>query len=271
MTHGQAFRELGLPIADVLDELSTTLSAASACVLIAPPGAGKTTVVPLALLSASWFQDLKILVVVPRRLAARTAAERMAELLGEAVGETVGVRARLASQIGPATRIEVVTEGVFTRIVIDDPELTGVGIVIFDEFHERSLEADFGLALCVDVQAALREDLKLLVMSATLDGGHISSVLQDAPVIESEGRMYPIETRYVGADRSARIEQKLADVIVTALREETGSCLVFLPGQGEIRRLEALLQQSLRDPSIEILPLFGGMSLDAQRAAIRPC
>ncbi|MEM7748316.1 MAG: ATP-dependent helicase HrpB [Pseudomonadota bacterium] len=271
MKHGHAFRELGLPILDVLDELLMTLSASSACVLIAPPGAGKTTVVPLALLGADGLPDSKVLVVVPRRLAARTAAERMAELLGEKVGETVGVRARLASQIGPATRIEVVTEGVFTRMVIDDPELTGIGVVIFDEFHERSLEADFGLALCLDIQAALREDLKLLIMSATLDGGHISSVLHDASIVESEGRMYPIETRYVGVDRRARIERQLADVVVAALHEEPGSCLVFLPGQGEIWRLETMLQQLLRDQSIEVLPLFGGMSLDAQRAAIRPC
>ena len=270
MMHGQTFRDLRLPIFDVLDKLLTTLSEHRASVLIAPPGAGKTTIVPLALLGADWLRDQKILVVVPRRLAARSAAERMAHLLKESVGEQVGIRARLASQVGPATRIEVITEGVFTRMVIDDPELSGIGMVIFDEFHERSLEADFGLALCCDVQGGLRDDLRLLIMSATLDGARISSVLKDAPVVESQGRVFPIETRYVSADRRRRIEQQVCDVVLDALLRDEGSCLVFLPGQGEIRRAQALIHDQLGDDAVDILPLYGGMSLDAQRAAIKP-
>ncbi len=270
MKHRQALQELSLPIFDVLDGLLTTLSDRTAAVLIAPPGAGKTTVVPLALLDAAWLNRKKILVVVPRRLAARSAAERMASLLGEAVGETVGMRARLASRIGPRTRIEVVTEGVFSRIVIDDPELSGIGLVIFDEFHERSLEADFGLALCCDVQDGLRDDLRLLVMSATLDGGQISAVLNDAPVLESQGRMFPVKTFYTGVDRRGRIEPQVCDVVENAMQQDSGSCLVFLPGQGEIRRVLSMLQERLVDETVDILPLYGGMSPEAQHAAIRP-
>ena len=271
MKHNQVLCGIHLPIVDVLDELRGTLAANSSCVLIAPPGAGKTTVVPLALLDADWLAGKKILVVVPRRLAARSAAERMAELLDERVGATIGMRARLASKIGDTTRIEVITEGVFTRMIIDDPELSGVGAVIFDEFHERSLEADFGLALCIDVQLALREDLKIIVMSATLDGGRVSAVLNNAPVVESQGRAFPVDTHYVGSDQRERLEQRVCQAVLRALRSEEGSCLVFLPGQGEIRRALDLLDQNLDDETVEILPLYGGLSLEVQRAAIQPC
>ena len=271
MKHNQVFGTTPLPIIDVLDELREALAANSSCVLIAPPGAGKTTVVPLALLDADWLGGTKILVVVPRRLAARSAAERMAELLDERVGATIGIRARLASKIGQATRIEVITEGVFTRMVIDDPELAGVGAVIFDEFHERSLEADFGLALCIDVQAALREDLKIIVMSATLDGDRISAALANAPVIESEGRAFPVQTHYVGSEQHERLEQRVCHAVLRALHNDQGSCLVFLPGQGEIRRTVDFLSQNLDDATVEILPLYGGLTLEAQRAAIQPC
>ena len=168
--------------------------------LVAPPGAGKTTRVPLVLLEESWAKEKKILVLEPRRLAARAAAARMAATLGEQVGDTVGLRVRFGSQVTKRTRIEVVTEGIFTRLVIDDPSLEGVAAVLFDEFHERSLDADLGLALARDAQQALRPDLKLLVMSATLDGARVAALLGDAPAIESEGRAFPVETRYLGRD-----------------------------------------------------------------------
>ena len=190
--------------------------------LAAPPGAGKTTVVPLALLDGRWLGGGKILVLEPRRLAARAAAERMAQTLGETAGETVGYRTRLQSRIGPRTRIEVITEGVFTRMILDDPGLEGVGAVLFDEFHERSLDADLGLALARDSQAVLRDDLRLLVMSATLDIAGVSRLLDGAPVIEAQGRMFPVETLYLGRNPVERIEDAMARACLTALGEETG-------------------------------------------------
>ena len=171
--------------------------------LVAPPGAGKTTRVPLWLLDELWAADKKILVLEPRRLAARAAAERMAATLNEKVGETVGLRVRFGSKVSRRTRIEVVTEGIFTRLILDDPSLEGVAAVLFDEFHERSLDADLGLALARDVQQGLRDDLRLLVMSATLDGARVAKLLGDAPVIESEGRAFPVETRYLGRDANS--------------------------------------------------------------------
>ena len=190
----------GLPIDLVLPRLTAALAAANCAVLVAPPGAGKTTRVPLVLLDEAWAKDKKILVLEPRRLAARAAASRMAATLGEQVGETVGLRVRFGSRISKRTRIEVVTEGVFTRLVLDDPSLDGIAAVLFDEFHERSLDADLGLALARDAQQGLCPDLKLLVMSATLDGARVAALLGNAPVIESEGRAYPVETRYLGRD-----------------------------------------------------------------------
>ena len=187
-----------LPIDDALPAVRAALSARTCAVLVAPPGAGKTTRVPLALLDESWAAGKKLLVLEPRRLAARAAAARMAATLGEKVGETVGLRVRLQSLVSDHTRIEVVTEGVFTRMILDDPSLEGVGAVLFDEFHERSLDADLGLALALDAQAGLREDLRILVMSATLDGARVRALLGEAPLIESEGRAYPVATRYVG-------------------------------------------------------------------------
>ena len=194
-----------LPIHAVLEPLKAALSAGNTAVLAAPPGAGKTTVVPLALLDQPWL-DGKVLVLEPRRLAARAAADRMATTLGEQPGGTVGYRTRLQSRIGPNTRIEVITEGVFTRMILDDPGLDGVGAVLFDEFHERSLDADLGLALARDTQKLLREDLRLLVMSATLDVVGVSRLLDGAPVIEAEGRAWPVETRYLGRNPSERFE-----------------------------------------------------------------
>src|SRR5947199_6055840 len=187
-----------LPIDAVLDELSRTLAQRNAAVLVAPPGAGKTTRVPLALLDEPWVEGKKIIVLEPRRIAARASAERMASTLGERVGETVGYRVRFGSRVSRATRIEVVTEGIFSRQILDDPELNGIGAVLFDEFHERSLDADLGLALARDAQTGLREDLRILVMSATLDGARVAKLLGDAKVIASEGRAFPVETRYLG-------------------------------------------------------------------------
>ncbi len=191
-----------LPIDDALPELTAALRARNAAVLVAPPGAGKTTRVPLVLAQEPWAKGKKIIVLEPRRLAARAAAARMAATLGEEVGATVGYRVRFGSKVSRATRIEVVTEGVFTRMVLDDAALDGVAALLFDEFHERSLDADLGLALARDVQSGLREDLKLLVMSATIDGARVASLLGDAPVIESQGRAFPVETRYLGRDRA---------------------------------------------------------------------
>ncbi|MES0880438.1 ATP-dependent helicase HrpB [Roseibium sp. SCP14] len=263
-----AFRS-PLPIDDVLPILLQTLERQSNAVLVAEPGAGKTTRVPLALLQADWRRDGKILVLEPRRLAARAAARRMASELGERPGETVGYRVRMETKVSAKTRIEVITEGVFTRLILDDPELSGVAAILFDEFHERSLDGDLGLALALDVQSALREDLRLVPMSATLDAAGISSLLGKAPVIESKGRSFPVETRYLGRNAKDRIEPQIVRAVRQALTEETGSLLVFLPGQGEIKRTADLLSGKI--PSdCQIAPLYGGLDAKAQDAAIRP-
>ncbi|MDP3800873.1 ATP-dependent helicase HrpB [Brevundimonas sp.] len=259
-----------LPIHAVLEPLKAALVAGHAAVLVAPPGAGKTTVVPLALLEEPWLEGGKVLVLEPRRLAARAAAERMAASLGEQAGDTVGYRTRLQSRIGPRTRIEVITEGVFTRMILDDPGLEGVGAVLFDEFHERSLDADLGLALARESQGLLREDLRLLVMSATLDIAGVSRLLDGAPVIEADGRMFPVETRYLGRNPVERIEDAAARAILQALGEEGGSVLVFLPGQGEIHRVARRLGERLRDPAVDVVPLYGALDRETQDRAIQP-
>ncbi|HEX6611073.1 MAG TPA: DEAD/DEAH box helicase, partial [Hyphomicrobiaceae bacterium] len=187
-----------LPVDGVLPDLKSALAERGSAVLVAPPGAGKTTRVPAALLGEPWLGAAKILVLEPRRIAARAAAEHMARRLGERLGDTVGLRTRLATSVGPGTRIEFVTEGIFTRLILDDPALTGIGAVIFDEFHERSIDADFGLALALDARSAFRPDLRLLVMSATLDASPVGALLGDASIIKSEGRAFPIDTRYLG-------------------------------------------------------------------------
>jgi ATP-dependent helicase HrpB len=259
-----------LPIHDVLDELKAALAGRSSAVLAAPPGAGKTTVAPLALLDEPWAKGGKLIVLEPRRLAARAAAARMAATLGENVGETVGYRVRMASRVSARTRIELVTEGVFTRMILGDPALEGVACVLFDEFHERSLDADLGLALARDVQQHLREDLRLVVMSATLDVARVSNLLDEAPVIESQGRMFPVETRYLGRGGAARLEDHVTRAIERALADETGSLLVFLPGQGEILRVAERLAERVRDPRVEIAPLYGALDAKAQDRAIAP-
>ena len=259
-----------LPIDAVLDQLACTLAGGNAAVLVAPPGAGKTTRVPLALLDAPWLKNRKIIVLEPRRIAARASAERMAHTLGERVGETVGYRVRFGSKVSRATRIEVVTEGIFSRQILDDPELTGVAAVLFDEFHERSLDADLGLALARDAQVGLREDLRILVMSATLDGARVAKLLGDAPVIASEGRAFAVETRYLGRKADAPLERQIADAIAMALRADPGSVLAFLPGAAEIRRTQNFLGERVHDASIEIVPLFGALDAAVQDRAIAP-
>ncbi len=259
-----------LPIDVVLDQLARTLEDHNAAVLVAPPGAGKTTRVPLALLDAPWVKNGKIIVLEPRRIAARASAERMAHTLGERVGETVGYRVRFGSKVSRATRIEVVTEGIFSRQILDDPELNGVAAVLFDEFHERSLDADLGLALARDAQTGLREDLRLLVMSATLDGARVAKLLGDAPVIASEGRAFPVETRYLGRKADAPLERQMADAIAMALRADPGSVLAFLPGAAEIRRTQNFLAERVHDAAVEIVPLFGALDAAVQDRAIAP-
>ena len=264
-----------LPIDAVLEELSRTLANNNAAVLVAPPGAGKTTRVPLALLDAPWTKNKKIIVLEPRRIAARASADRMARTLSERTGETVGYRVRFGSKVSRATRIEVVTEGIFTRQILDDPELSGIGAVLFDEFHERSLDADLGLALARDVQMALREDLRILVMSATLDGARVAKLLNkgplgEAPVVRSEGRAFPVETRYLGRKADAPLERQMADAITAALRADSGSVLAFLPGAAEIRRTQNLLTERVQDASTEIVPLFGALDAQVQDRAIQP-
>jgi ATP-dependent helicase HrpB len=259
-----------LPIDAALPRLAAALAASNCAVLVAPPGAGKTTRVPLVLLDEAWAKDKKILVLEPRRLAARAAASRMAATLGEQVGDTVGLRVRFGSRISKRTRVEVVTEGVFTRLVLDDPSLDGIAAVLFDEFHERSLDADLGLALARDAQQGLRQDLRLLVMSATLDGARVAALLGHAPVIESEGRAYPVETRYLGRDTCAPIERQVVDAIERALRAEVGSVLVFLPGAGEIRRADALLKDRVREANVDVVALYGALDAREQDRAISP-
>ena len=259
-----------LPIDEVLGELGRVLGKTSAAVLVAPPGAGKTTRVPLALLDEPWLANGKIIVLEPRRIAARASAERMAKTIGEKVGETVGYRVRFGSKVSRQTRIEVVTEGIFTRQILDDPELSGIAAVLFDEFHERSLDADLGLALARDAQSGLREDLRILVMSATLDGARVARLLGDAPVIASEGRAFPVETRYVGRRPDAPLERQMAETIAAALRSDAGSVLAFLPGAAEIRRTETMLRERLGDPSVDVVALFGALDASAQDRAIAP-
>ena len=261
-----------LPIDAALPDLTAALRTNTAAVLVAPPGAGKTTRVPLVLAREDWAQKAekkrRILVLEPRRLAARAAADRMAQTLGERVGDTVGLRVRFGSKISSRTRIEIITEGVFTRLILDDPMLDGVAAVIFDEFHERSLDADLGLALARDVQQGLREDLRILVMSATIDGARIAKLLGDAPVIASEGRAFPVETRYVGRD-ARPIEPQVADTIMRAMRADTGSLLAFLPGAAEIRRTKTLLE-GRAEPSTDVVALYGALTGDEQDRAIAP-
>lgn len=268
-----------LPIEPILPALLAALAAGRNAVLQAPPGAGKTTRVPLALLAAPWLAGRQVIVLEPRRLAARAAARRMAAMLGEAVGGTVGYRVRLDSRVGPKARIVVVTDGIFTRMIQDDPSLAGIGAVLFDEIHERSLEVDLGLALALEAQGALRDDLRLLAMSATLDGAALARLMGDAPVISSEGRAFPVATRYLGGPgpagtgsmaKGGAIADATAAAIRRALAEAPGDVLAFLPGAREIRRARQRLEGDDLPEAVEIHVLHGDLPAEAQDAAIRP-
>ncbi|MBX3598349.1 MAG: ATP-dependent helicase HrpB [Rhizobiaceae bacterium] len=261
--------DLDLPVRAAIPSLLDALSATSNAVLVAPPGAGKTTLVPLALLEQPWSANGKIILLEPRRLAARAAARRMAELLGEDVGKTVGYAMRMETRTSAATRILVVTESVLSRMILDDPELAGVSAVLFDEFHERSLDGDFGLALALDVQGALRPDLRLLVMSATIDGARVASLLGDAPVIQSEGRSFPVDVRYSERPAGEAIEDAMARAVREVLASEPGSVLAFLPGQREIERTIERLEGRV-PANVDLVALYGMMDGKAQDRAIRP-
>lgn len=264
-----------LPISTVLTDISTHLAARRELVIEAPPGAGKTTLVPLSLLGEPWLGSQKILVLEPRRLAARAASHRMAELLGEIPGQTIGHRMRLDTNVGADTRVEVITEGVFTRMLQNDPSLDGVGVVIFDEYHERSLDADLGLSFCLQARSLFREEdpLRIVVMSATLDTGNIAALLGDAPVVRSKGRRYPVQTHYArGRPSRVNLIDTVCATTMAALGEHPdSSILVFLPGQGEITRVAEHLAEKLRkDRRTRLFPLYGNLSIEDQRAAIAP-
>jgi len=257
-----------LPVAAVVPELLTALDASSQVLLTAPTGAGKSTWLPLRLLEHRGIKG-RIILLEPRRLAARNVAQRLAELLNEKPGETVGYRMRAQSCVGPQTRLEVVTEGVLTRMIQRDPELTGVGLVILDEFHERSLQADLALALLLDVQQGLRDDLKLLIMSATLDNGCLQQMLPDAPTIVSEGRAFPVDRRYQPLAAHLRFAEAVAIATAELLRHESGSLLLFLPGVGEIQRVQEQLATRVGS-DVLLCPLYGALTLAEQRQAILP-
>jgi ATP-dependent helicase HrpB len=259
-----------LPITPILPSLTKALAGHANVILSAEPGAGKTTRVPLALLEEAWLKGRKIVMLEPRRLAARAAASRMAQSLNEAVGETVGYAVRRERKISAATRIEVVTEGILIRQLQTDPALLDVGLLIFDEFHERSLDGDLGLALALDVQAGLREDLKILVMSATLDEARLSHHLGAAPVISAPGRSFPVETRYGERPERMLLPRDMARTILRCVDEAKGGILAFLPGEAEIRRTEDALREAALPDDVTVMPLYGAMRLADQDAVIRP-
>ena len=259
-----------LPIDEILPELKAVLQAANNAVLVAPPGSGKTTRIPLALLQENWLKGQRILLLEPRRLAARTAARYMAQLLGERVGQTVGYRVKLDTCVGAGTRIEVITEGVLTRMLQSDQGLAGVGLIIFDEFHERSIHADLGLALALEMQAVLRDDLRLLVMSATLAAEAVAGLLGDAPLIYGQGQLFPVETQYLAKRTDESAEAAVVRAVGNALAGDAGDILVFLPGVAEIRRVQTALADSGMAGQVEIAPLYGALPIAAQDAAILP-
>ncbi|MFM7023788.1 MAG: ATP-dependent helicase HrpB [Flavobacteriales bacterium] len=262
-----SLHDIQLPICEVLSELQNALTQNSTVILSAPPGAGKSTVVPIALLEANWLMNQKIIMLEPRRLAAKTVATRMADILGEGVGETVGYRIRFETRVSSKTKIEVVTEGILTRMLQSDNSLEGVGIVIFDEFHERSIYADVALALCRESQQILRSNLRILVMSATLNLEELKNLLQ-APVVESAGKMYPVEIIYTASQDQMMMAETTAQTVMRALREQPGDILVFLPGEAEIRKCEEIL--SAQNSGVELHPLYGNLPPQQQMAAIMP-
>jgi ATP-dependent helicase HrpB len=258
------------PIKEALPALASAITSRAAVLLEAPPGAGKSTIVPLVLLDGSWLKDRKILMLEPRRIAARAVANRMASLMNEPVGRTVGFRTRLETRVSRDTRIEVVTEGILTRMLQEDSALAGIGCVIFDEFHERSLNADLGLALCIECQQTLREDLRILVMSATLDLAPLSRLLKDAPIVSAHGRSFPVTTHYVPRRNEIPPELQVSQIVRSALQQHTGDVLCFLPGAAEIRRVQRNLEEVGLDRNIRVLPLYGDLEGAAQDAALAP-
>jgi ATP-dependent helicase HrpB len=242
---------IDLPITDVIDEVKAHLNSNNTLIVNAPPGAGKSTLLPLALMNEVWLGDQKILMLEPRRLAARTIAARMSDLLGDQVGKSVGYRVRFDNKISAETKIEVLTEGILTRMIHSDNALEGVGMVVFDEFHERSIHADVALALCREAQQVLRPDLKIMIMSATLDMPQLTSLLK-APAVISKGRQYPVDIKYVGDQDMMMLPELAARTILQASREQTGDILAFFPGEGEIRKTEELLRKELKEFSIHL-------------------
>ncbi len=264
------YQPSGLPVEAILADLCKALQDHTCTVLQAPPGAGKTTCIPLALRTAAWLRRRKIMMLAPRRLAARAAAMRMSDLLNEKVGHTVGYRVRMDSCVSAATRIEVVTEGVLTRMLQSDPSLEGIGLIIFDEFHERSLDADLGLALCLDIQGVLNADIRVLIMSATIDTRPVAALLGNAPVIECQGREYPVETLYVGHHTPSASVDSIYEAILTAISKSSGDILVFLPGAPEIRQVMQQLKKADLGSKWILAPLFGNLSRREQDQAIAP-
>lgn len=259
---------MSLPVEDIVADFLAALRAGHNAVVQAPPGAGKSTLLPLKLLDQDWLAGRRVLMLEPRRLAARMVAKRLAQNFGQELGRTIGFRVRDEARVSKETRLEVVTEGILTRLLQDDPELSDVGAILFDEFHERSLQADLGLALALDVQASLRPDLRLVAMSATLDGQAVSALLGDAPILTSDGRLFPVETRYLPLSGGATMEASMAQAVRQALRENEGDVLAFLPGAGEIRRVERLLNEG--GLSADVLPLYGELSAAEQDRAVSP-
>src|SRR5258708_23199941 len=256
------------PVEEIVPELKSSFRNNKTIILQAPPGVGKSTIVPLRILKEPWLVGKKIIMLQPRRLAARSVAARMADLLNEKIGETVGYRIRFENAVGKNTRIEVVTEGILTRMLQTDNALEGVGLVIFDEFHERSLNADLALTLCYQSQQLLRDDLRILIMSATLDGEKISSMLNNAPVITSHGKQFPVEIKYEAVEKNEPITISASRFVKRALKEQEGDILVFLPGAGEIRRTQEILETE--NVAAAIFPLYGDLPFQKQQEALRP-
>ncbi|HLC83585.1 MAG TPA: DEAD/DEAH box helicase, partial [Bacteroidia bacterium] len=256
------------PINEIIPDLKIKLQKEPVIILQAPPGAGKSTILPLEILNEKWLEDKKIIMLEPRRLATRSVATRMASLLNESIGETIGYRIRFENKVSKNTKIEVVTEGILTRMLQNDNALDNVGLIIFDEFHERSLNADLALALCYQVQQVLRNDLRILIMSATLDGAKLSSLLNNAPILTSEGRQYPVSVQYLNTDEKVYLHLRMANAIKKALRENKGDILAFLPGAGEILRTQQILEEE--NSEISVQPLYGDLSQQKQQEAILP-
>ena len=255
------------PIQEIIPEIKQKLEGNPVIILQAPPGAGKSTILPLQLLNEKWLNNKKIILLEPRRLAARSVAERMAQLLNETAGQTIGYRVRFENKTSASTKIEVVTEGILTRMLQNDNALENLGLVIFDEFHERSLNADLALALCLQVQQLLRDDLKILIMSATINGEKLSSLLNNAPIITSAGRQYPVKVIYEGVDEKVPLHINMAKAIRKVVSEQHGDILAFLPGAGEIQRTLELFENT---DTISVHPIYGELSSQKQQEAISP-